>query len=313
MDTDNRNSLREGTLYSFISATFKAISQVILIENAVTGLLILIAILLSSIPIGFIALLSAFISVVIGRLAGGDKTIVNQGLLGYNSVLAGIALALNLEGGMRWVIALAGAAVAALFTAAMMHVMRNAKMPVLTFPYIVLTWFLLLASYRLGAFQLNPGLVPQDLSHWKLHSEGTPNLLHGLVNGIGQVFFQDYFWSGIIILAGVIWAGWRLGLYAIIGSVIAWLTAYGLGAEVSPINLGLYGYNAVLTMLAVAAVFDAKSRFAPWTGIIAAILSVPVTASLDTWLLPFGLPGLTMSFVLCTWLILAARKILPNL
>lgn len=313
MQKDNRISLREGALFSFISTTFKGISQVILIENAVTGLIILIAIMVSSVSIGIIALLSACIAAFIGRFGGTDKTIVNQGLLGYNSVLAGIALALNLEGGWRWAIALAGAAVAALFTAAMMHWMRNSQMPVLTFPYIILTWFLLLASYRLGTFQLSPDLVPQDLSHWKLQSGGTIDWMHGLVNGVGQVYFQDSFWSGILILLGVFWASWRLGLYAVLGSVIAGLTAYGLGTEVTLLNLGLYGYNAVLTILAVAAVFDAKSRLAPLSGIIAAVITVPVTASIDTWLLPYGLPTLTMPFVLSTWLLLAARKVIPKL
>ncbi|MWV45801.1 urea transporter [Paenibacillus sp. HJL G12] len=313
MQTDKRKALREGTLTPLIAATLIGISQVIFIENAVSGLIILIAIMLSSVSIGIIALLSAFIAALIGRFGGAEKTIVNQGLLSYNSVLAGIALALNLDGDMRWIIALGGAAVAALFTAAMMHMLRNTTIPVMTFPYIVLTWFLLLASYRLEAFKLNPDLLPQDLSHWKLHAGGSMDWFHGLVNGIGQVYFQDNVWSGILIFIGVLWAGWRLGLYAVIGTIVAWLAAYGLGAEVSLLNAGLYGYNAVLTILAVAAVFDAKSRFAPWAGIIAAILTVPVTASLDSWLLPYGLPTLTMPFVLCTWLFLAARKVLPKL
>ncbi|GAB6989674.1 urea transporter [Paenibacillus pini] len=310
---ENRNSLRVASFYPLVSATLKGISQVMLIENAVTGLIILIAIMISSVSIGIIALLSAFIATLIGRLGGVDKAIVNQGLLGYNSVLAGMALALNLEGGQRWLLALAGATIATLFTAAMMHLMQKSKIPVLTFPYIILTWFLLLAAYRLGMIQLSPNLIPQDLSHWKLHPEGTLNLFHGLVNGIGQVYFQDKIWSGILILIGVFWASWKFGLYAVIGTAVGWLTAYGFGAEVSLLNFGLYGYNAVLTILAVATVFEAKSRFAPFSGIIAAMISIPVTASVDTWLLPYGLPALTMPFVLCTWLFLAARKVIPRL
>lgn len=313
MQTDNRKSLREGTLFSLISATFKGISQVILLENTISGLIILIAIMLSSVSIGVVVLLSSFIGALIGRVGGADKNIVNQGLLSYNSVLVGIALPLYLEGGMRWIFAIAGAAVAALFTASMMHVMRNSKVPVLSFPYIVLTWFLLLASYRLGAFHLSPTLLPQHLPQRQLHSSGTTDWIHGLVGGIGQVYFHANVWAGILILIGVFWAGWRLGVYAVLGTIVAWLVAYGLGAEVSLLNSGLYGYNAVVTILAIATVFDAKSRFAPWAGILAAVLTIPVTASLNTWLLPYGLPTLSMPFVLCTWLFLAARKVLPKI
>lgn len=313
MQENTQESFLKGTLSPIISTTLKGISQVILIDNAITGLFIVIAMMISSVSIGIIALLSSLIAALIGILGGTAKNTVHQGLLGYNSVLAGIALSLNLEGGSRWFIALAGAAVAAIFTTAMMHLMENLKIPVLTFPYIVMTWFLLLASYRLGIFRLNPDLVPQDLSHLDVHFDGAINWFQGLISGVGQVYFQDQLWSGLLITIGVFWAGWRLGLYAVIGSAVALLTAYGLGAEVSMLNLGLYGFNAVLTILAVGVIFDAKSRFAPVTGLIAAIVSVPVTASVTVWLMPYGLPTLTMPFVLSTWLFLAARKALPKI
>lgn len=313
MHLDIQRSVYKETISPLISAVFKGVSQVIFIENAFTGLLITIAIMFSSVSLGIIALLSSLIAVLIGRLGGANRTLINQGLLGYNSVLAGIAISLNLQGGIRFVIAMAGAVVAALFTVAIMQLMEHLNVPALTFPYIIMTWFLLLASYRLGVFRLNPNLTPQDLSHLDLHFEGTMNWIEGTVSGVGQVFFQDTFWSGILILIGIFWAGWKLGLYAVLGSVVAMLTAYFLGAEVSMLNSGLYGFNAVLTMLAVGVVFDAKSRFAPITGIIAAIVSVPITASVTTWMMPYGLPTLTMPFVLSTWLFLAARKALPNI
>ena len=96
--------------------------------------------------------------------------------------------------------------------------------------------------------------------------------------------------------------------------VTAILVAYFLGGEHSAIMLGLYGYNAILTIIAVSAVFNAEhNRYSLLSGIIAACLTVPITAGLSTFLLPYGLPALTMPFVLCTWLFLSARKIMPNL
>ena len=92
------------------------------------------------------------------------------------------------------------------------------------------------------------------------------------------------------------------------------LIAYFLGGEHTLIAMGLYGYNAILTIIAVSAVFNHEhNRFALLSGIIAACLTVPITAGLSTFLLPYGLPALTMPFVLCSWLILSARKLMPNL
>jgi urea transporter len=308
------NLLSEGTFFPLITSSLKGISQVILIENAITGLLILIAITISSYYLGIIALLSAIIGTLVGKFGGADENSINQGLLGYNSVLTGMALALFLSGPSMWMVALVGAAIAAIFTAAMIHFMKKTEIPILTFPFIVLTWFILLSSYKLKGIILSDALVPQDLTNWHLNIAGEIDLLHGIFNGMGQVFFLDNIISGILIYIGVFWGGRKLGLYAVIGNVVAIIIAYFLGGEHSLIALGLYGYSAILTIIAVSTVFTSEhNRFAPLSGIIAACLTVPITAGLSTLLLPYGLPVLTMPFVLCSWLFLGARKILPNL
>lgn len=285
-----------------------------MIENAVSGLIILAAITVASYALGIIALISAIIGTLIGKLGGADQESVSQGLYGYNSVLSGLALSLFLSGNDRWIIALFGAAVAALCTAATMHFMRQFAIPILTFPYIILTWFLLLASYRLITFKLSPDLVPQTLASWKLDIHGGIHwLLGAAVNGVGQIFFLDHPLSGILLFIAICCAGWKFGVYAIIGSLASLITAYGLGGEHPLINSGLYGYNAILTIIAVSIFYKENERHGLIIGIIAACLTVPIAASLQTWLLPFGLPVLTMPFVLCTWMILGARKLLPKL
>ena len=271
------------------------------------------AITIASYSLGIIALLSSLIGTLIGRLGGAEEETINQGLYGYNSVLTGMALFLFLQGDDRWLIALVGSAFAALLTAAMMHFFRQTGIPILTFPFIVITWLFLLTTYRLVAFKISPDLTPQSLSSWTLNIKGETNWLDGAVNGIGQIFFLDNTFSGILLFIAVFWAGRRLGVYAVIGNIAALLTSYSLGGEHSLIFMGLYGYNAILTILAVSIVFKGDSRHVLIIGIIAACLTVPITASVVTLLLPYGLPALTMPFVFCTWIFLGARKVLPKI
>ncbi|MCY9276835.1 urea transporter [Bacillus haynesii] len=314
MQKNKHHLLSEGVFFPLITASLKGISQVILIENVMTGFLILIAITVSSYYLGIIALLSAIIGTLVGKFGAGDEKIINQGLLGYNSVLTGMALALFLTGPYMWLVALIGSAVAAIFTAALMHFTKRTEVPILTFPFIILTWFILLASYKLKGIRLSSALIPQDLTHWKLKIAGEVNLMDRIFHGIGQVFFLNNTVSGILIFLAVFWAGRKLGLYAVIGNAVAIIIAFLLGGERSLITSGLYGYNAILTILAVSAVFNREhNRFAFLSGIISACLTVPITAGLSTYLLPYGLPALTMPFVLCSWLFLGARKVLPNL
>lgn len=308
------SSVKEHPLFGFLNVSLRGISQVILIENALTGFIFLIAITISSYSLGIITFLSTIIGTLMGKLGGGDEDSIDQGLYGFNSVLTGMALTLFLSGPHRWMIALVGAAIVAILSAAMTHIMKGFSIPVLTFPFIILTWFFLLTSYRLKVFELSSDLVPQGLAHWKLTIAGDINWSHGMINGMGQIFFLDNLVSGIILFIGVFIAGLRLGIYAVLGNTVALIVSYFLGGEHNLIFSGLYGYNAILTIIAVSKVFNSDHHpLALFSGILAAALTVPITASVATWLLPFGVPALTMPFVLCTWLFLAARKVLPRL
>ncbi|WP_253271152.1 urea transporter [Sporosarcina sp. D27] len=310
----NENSIKEGKLISFLIESLKGISQIIFIENTITGFLILLAITVTSLHLGIIALLSAMIGTLVAKIGGADKKMVSQGLMGYNSVLTGLALDSFLSGHNVWIVALIGAAVAAVLTAMMMHFIGNIGIPILTFPFILLTWFILLAAYKFDSITLSSSLAPQSLANWELHTAGEINVLEGVFNGIGQIFFLTNALPAILIFIAVFWADRKMGIYAVIGNVAAFLAAVALGGEHALIMLGLYGYNAILTILAVSAVFNTKeNRYSPVTGVLAACITVPMMASVSMWLLPYGLPALTMPFVLCTWLILGARKILPNL
>lgn len=301
-------------LSRFLTVSLKGISQVILLENAVTGAIILLAIMLSSFSLGVIALLSSMLGTLLGKFGGADEDIIDQGLFGFNSVLTGMALFLFLTGPSHWIFSLLGALLAAIVTASLMHVFKKMGIPVLTFPFIILTLFTLLLSYRLSTIHTSKALVPQSLSQWKLDISGPYNIVEGIFTGIGQVFFLDYTLSGVLLFIAVFWAGWRPGLFAFLGNAAALLTALAFGAERSLIFIGLYGYNGILTAIAVSIIFNTKKQRSTYvTGIVAAAFTVPVAASLHTWLLPFGLPPLTMPFVLSTWIFICARKVLPNL
>ena len=132
-------------------AFFKGISKVVFIENTVTGILFLLAMTIESPLLAVVAWLSSLIAVLIGIAGKANENLIQQGLLGFSPILTGMALTIFLTGPYYWVIALLGAAVTTLFAAAMMHFMRNTDIPVLTFPFIVVSCFTLLASYQFDA------------------------------------------------------------------------------------------------------------------------------------------------------------------
>lgn len=183
------NYTSKGEFTSVILASLIGFSQVVFIENAISGFIILLAITIYSYKLGIISLLSSIVGTLIGKIGGAQENSVRSGLFGYNSVLTALAISLFLTGTSRWGIALLGAMIAAIFTATMMHFLKNIDMPVLTFPFIILTWFILLASYKLNVFHLSESLVPQSLSYWQLNIAGELNWAVGFLNNIEQIFF----------------------------------------------------------------------------------------------------------------------------
>jgi urea transporter len=54
-------------------------------------------------------------------------------------------------------------------------------------------------------------------------------------------------------------AGRKIGLYAVIGNVVAVIIAYFLGGEHSLIASGFYDYNSILTIIAISAFLIMKN------------------------------------------------------
>lgn len=300
-------------LYLLIAASLRGFSQVLLVGNAFSGFLILIGITLHSPSLGGMAFLASLVGTMTGKYLGADRFLINEGIYGFNSVLCGIAAVLFLHGDKRWFIALFAAAVAALTMKILMNIFEKWNIPVLTIPFVVITWIGLLVAYRVDVLYMDPGFVISSPAMWNIPVEGDPTLFIGIIKGIGEVFVIDSLWTGSLIIVALFWVGWRFGVYAIIGALVSWLTAYFIGVDSQSLNLGLYNYNAVLTIIAVSLVFDKKTKKTPLTGIIAATLTVPVSAGMELLLDPLGLPALTSPFIVCTWLFIGMRKFFPKI
>ena len=82
------------------------------------------------------------------------------------------------------------------------------------------------------------------------------------------------------------------------------MTALGLGADGAAIYHGLYGFNAVLTAIALGGLFMLLEWQSTIYAFIGAIFSAIVFAVIAVALSPIGMPALTAPIVLTTWVFL---------
>lgn len=124
--------------------------------------------------------------------------------------------------------------------------------------------------------------------------------------GIGQVMFQNNALSGLLMLAGIFFHSWQMGVLAISGNVISTLTAFLSGYGRDEIKNGLYGFNGTLVGIAVGV-------FMPLT--LTALILMVVASCISTWIARlfkqlYPLSGFTAPFILAVWILLGFCKIL---
>lgn len=296
-----------------LSSSLKGFSQVLLVNNTVSGLLILTGITLFSPVLGLMTFLASIVGTLTGLFLRADGDAIRNGIYSFNSVLCAITPILFLYDDKRWFFAILAAVLAAIAMNGLTTFLDRWNIPVLTAPFIFITWLGLLFAYRSDVIFMHPDFVTSSPQMWNIPTEGTPSLIIGMMKGIGEVFVIDSLWTSLLALVALFVAGWRFGAFAVAGTFVSWLTAYLMGVDVLSLNLGLYNYNAVLTGIAVGLVFNKKEKPTFYMAAFAAMLTVPVTAGIELLLEPIGLPALTFPFVICTWLFAGIRKFYPNI
>lgn len=291
----------------FAIETLRGVGQVDLQAGLVTGVIITVALFSAGWKPGVFGLLGAAVATGSATLLGADRSRIHNGLEGYCGALIGIAavsfLGLHLS---TWLVAISGAVACTVVSASMGTILGTWKLAALTGPFCVVG-----TAIAVGA----PGFeriwhggagaaLPDATTGSTAMTFG--RLVESLLTNVAEVFLLDQWWAGLIMLIGLGMAGGRVLAAACAGSVIGTLTAWAVGAPATLITSGIYGYNAVLVMIALAATFLAPSTATLAYAVVAAIFATVLTASLANLFAPFGGHTLTWPFNLTTWAFMAA-------
>jgi urea transporter len=124
------------TLPTVLISLLKGISQVSFIDNALSGLVILLAIALNNIKHAAWVMLAVSVSSAFGNLIGAPDELIAQGLYGYNAILATLALVLCPR--IPWALILLGMLLSCLITLGF----HELSLLPLTAPFILSTWII---------------------------------------------------------------------------------------------------------------------------------------------------------------------------
>lgn len=296
----------------FINATLRGMGQVVFANNPVSGLLILLAMTIQSPWLGLLALLGTAAATATAMLLNqiplgspeANRGMIQNGIFGLNGTLVGAATAFfggfgNGSWNLVWLVA--AIAVSALSALVMQTVgvwfASRFRVAPLGIPFIgvMMTFLLLIVIVPQSLFDLGPPPTP--------FPEGAidgSQLLQSLPMSIAQIYFSSNLTSvALVVLAIAICT--RIGAFVgLLGCAMYLLAGVVLQARPDEIYLGLWGYNAVLTAIAIGGTFYTPTRFSIALAALGAFLASVLSWVLVPWFGAMGLPILAVPFMVVT-------------
>ncbi|HXF23577.1 MAG TPA: urea transporter [Gemmatimonadaceae bacterium] len=303
-------------LLGFLDSVLRGVGQVMLQNNSYAGLLFLIGIFYNSALFGFAVLVGTVASTVTAMLLGVKRSHVREGLFGFNGALVAVALLYFLQPDLlAWCYVIIASACTTVVMAALLKVLDTWKVPALTAPFVFTTLCFVLACARFGRLH-STHLLPTAGLPKAATVEGIvtmSTLAYGLFSGVAQVFFQANVITGILFTIGLLISSRAACVAALCGSLMGLLAAWGLGAAEPAIRAGAFGFNSVLTAIALGSVFFVRDVASTVYTALAVVVTAVVFAAVSAALEPIGIPALTSPFVIVVWLFLLASPLLPRL
>lgn len=297
---------------NIIPSLLNSYSVVFFFNNRLVALILLVVTFLNIIS-GLCGLFAVLTAVITAWLMGFDKTMLKQGVYGFNALLTGIAIGTFFEPGLVFFVLLFLASLFSLMISVTMGGwLGKYGLPFLSIPFIISFWMILLPAGQLA----NIGLTQRNV-FWmnEMYSIGGNHLLDFFqtveslpinkmaaiyLRSLSSIFFQDNLGAGILIAIALV-AGSRITfVLSVTGFITAYLFARFIGADMVSFSLYNVGANYILVAIAAGGFFTIPSRYS----FIWAVLLVPLTSLmilfLSKLLIPLQLPLFSLPFSLIT-------------
>jgi urea transporter len=305
-------------LFEVGDSTLRGIGQVVLQNNPWTGLVILVGIYVNSPIYGTLCLLGALLATVTALVVGADRGAIRAGLHGFNGALVAIALDAytssnytdgSVPGWQLTVLTILAVVLSVFVAMAIGRFTSLVGLPALTSSFIVVSLVFVSGALAVPAIESAPLEAPAFANPDEAFAPYTlATLLAGTGQGVGQIFLQANPLTGALILVGIA-INTRIGAFmALLAAFFSTAIAIGLGYPEENIHAGLYTYNGVLTAIALGGLFFVLTWRSFLFMLLGVVLTFEVSAGLATILTQLKLPLYTSSFVLVTWVLLAAGQ-----
>ncbi|XP_062849660.1 urea transporter 2 [Trichomycterus rosablanca] len=292
--------------------TLRGVSGVIMVNNPVSGALILVALSVASPWQGLLGSLGLLSSTVTAILIGENRADISMGVHGYNGMLVALLIGVFSSAGdwYWWLLlpACISGATTTFVSSGIVTVLERWDLPVSAFPFNTVLLLYLACIGTDNIFYPNHPVLPLGSPHGINYTQlNIPQLLQGVVLGVGQIYACEALGSTLVILAAVLLYSPVLALHALLGSGIGILAGLSVAVQPDALYTGLAGFNGALGCMAIGGFFFTLSWKTHSLSIICAFLSSFADIALSNLLAHVGLPASSWASTLTITLMLLVK------
>lgn len=272
-----------------IKSTLRGVGQVMFQDNALSGALMLAGIACNSLLMCLFALAGSAIGTCTAVVLRYDAGCIRDGLYGFNAALVGIAVPCFMPIHVASVLLMVVACVLSTLVTRLFE--RQRYVPALTAPFVLITWAMLLLGHIFPQLQL-PATTAADTAE-------SSSLMRAASLSFGQIMLQgNSLLTGLLFLLAICVNSRKMGIESLVACALCLAVVWVPGVSTTSVNNGMYGYNAILAVLAVANILGIGS-----CTYVKALVALILSLLMQYAGLHMGLVTLTAPFVLSVWLV----------
>ena len=277
----------------FLLILRRGVGQVMFQNNALSGGLMLVGVLLNSWQMALLAVAGNIVGTLTAYFFGYSREDIENVLYGINGTLVGIAIGVFMSITLPSLLLLIVVSCLSTWIVRLFSLQRFISG--FTAPFILSVWILLFVCSCWF-----PSLL--------LKSENTAGtqafaFLQSFSLNIGQVMFQGgAVLTGLFFLLGILVNSRVNAVYTVLGALLPIPVALLAGVESAVLNAGLMGYNGVLCAIALGGT--------DWKSCIWAMGAVILSTILQIIGMKLGITTLTAPFVVSVWIVIMIQRMM---
>ncbi|GAA6219363.1 urea transporter 2-like [Lates japonicus] len=309
---------KQGVVIQLLDWVFRGVAQVMFVNNPLSGLLITAGLFLQDPWWALNGLLGTLVSTVSAILLGQNREAISAGLYGYNGALVGMLMAVfSTRGSWYWWLLLPNMFMSMLcpvVSSALSSVASKWDLPIFTLPFNILVCLHIAATGANHPYFPEVDIQPNNHLHTSNDSITSLNISQLFLSvpvGVGQVYGCDSPWTGGLILLALLLSSPTICFHAMLGSAAGMLSGLALAAPHRDIYSGLWGYNSVLSCIAIGGVFYVITWQTHLLALICALFCAYMTSASSNLMSKLALPACTWPFCLSTLIFLLISSEIP--